>query len=753
MPLSAVGFLLAMQVAQGTHATVIGTVRDGETGAPLAGAVIVLTDLNRATTTDAEGRYALREVPAGPQHILVRFIGHTQRALHALVPSDGQLEINVALQPEPYLLPTVEVRPPVAVRGLEGSDPAGYPDRSLSIAAVRNHPLLAEPDVFQALEGGEVVISPESPNGVHVRGGASDQTGYLLDGIPVFNPFHAAGVFSAWNPDALATVSLFSSALPAPPSTLSGSISAETRSPGVRSGAQGAISSTQARLAIDGSIGSTGAGYLVSFRSDFPGTLTSKEEASYLRNKSGDFLAKVEAPVLGGRVRLLGYDNENEIGAAAAIQSEAGPGEMPNRNLFEWHSRSLGAEWRRPLTAGSLRVLGWSATTDAGSRWAADAAPLRMSSDRRDQGLVIVLERGSAGANMLVGLRVEGSNTSYRLVSDSAPLSWRVDASTPVGTVFADLARPVGGRTTISVGTSLAATGGALYPAPRASLRYAASDRVTLTGSLTRNYQFVQSFRNAESVVGNVFPAELYVGAGAPGVPAARSDQALLAADYRPAAGVRLGAQAYIRDFDDLLLVAPKEGEPFTTGAFSLGTGTSRGLSLDAAVSSARVGLVASYGLQEVRFAYGESNYAPGYGATHLIEGGVIVFPAATASIRLGVSGATGRRSTAVSGGFEWEACNLLDQGCEFGGSPHQDGQRLGATALPSYLRFDLGVRKHWHVAIGGRDAMVAIFGTVTNLFGRQNVLTYARNPTTGEVTPIEMRPLAPLVVGLDWRF
>jgi hypothetical protein len=47
---------------------------------------------------------------------------------------------------------------------------------------------------------------------------------------------------------------------------------------------------------------------------------------------------------------------------------------------------------------------------------------------------------------------------------------------------------------------------------------------------------------------------------------------------------------------------------------------------------------------------------------------------------------------------------------------------------------------------------MVEFFGTVTNLFGRKNVLTYARNPATGEAAAVEMRPLAPLVVGIDWQ-
>ena len=230
-------------------------------------------------------------------------------------------------------------------------------------------------------------------------------------------------------------------------------------------------------------------------------------------------------------------------------------------------------------------------------------------------------------------------------------------------------------------------------------------------------------------------------------------DQGVLAADYRPSAGVRLRIQAYDRGFDRLLLVAPRAGEPFATSGFVVGSGASRGMSLDAAVSSRRFGAFASYGMQSVRRAYGDSSYVPGHGATHLLEGGVTAFPTATLSIRLGAAGAFGRRTTAASGGLEWESCNLLDRGCEFRGSPHLGSEPLGAAPLPSYFRVDIGVRKHWRVGIGGRDGVIALFATITNVFDRKNVLTYSREPATGALTPVELRPRAPLVIGLDWRF
>jgi hypothetical protein len=263
----------------------------------------------------------------------------------------------------------------------------------------------------------------------------------------------------------------------------------------------------------------------------------------------------------------------------------------------------------------------------------------------------------------------------------------------------------------------------------------------------------VQSLRNPESPVGNIFPVDLYVGAGSDGVPAARSDLGVAAVEVRPTAGMRLGLQVYARHFDGLALVAPQNNAPFATAGFLKGLGNARGVSVEAGANGARYGIVASYGLQRVRLEYPDSSYVPDHAPTHSIEAGIIVFPSPTADIRLGLQSALGRRTTAILGTFEWEACNLLDQGCEFDGSPGERAGPLGGTRLPAYLRVDLGVRKHWHVNVAGRDGLFAVFGTATNLLGRKNILTIVENPTTGLRTRIEMRPRSPLVVGIDWRF
>jgi hypothetical protein len=70
--LGALKLVLAVQAGQ---AAVAGTIRDGEGGKPLAGAVVTLTDVDRATVSDSAGRYRLSAVPPGPQHLSVKRIG------------------------------------------------------------------------------------------------------------------------------------------------------------------------------------------------------------------------------------------------------------------------------------------------------------------------------------------------------------------------------------------------------------------------------------------------------------------------------------------------------------------------------------------------------------------------------------------------------------------------------------------------------------------------------------------------------
>jgi hypothetical protein len=745
-----IGSTKMLLVVQAAQSGVAGTIRDEETRKPLAGAIVALPSLGRATLSDSSGHYSFLAVPPGRQPITVQRIGFVSRTLSALVPQDGELQINVVLRAAPQQLPGIVVRLPVPIRGLERGDSSSFPEREVSLAAMRASPLLAEPDGLLGLDGGEIGSSPESPSGLHVRGAPSDQTAYLLDGIPVFSPYHAAGTFSAWNPDALERLQL-SSASPSPEfaDALSGTVLAVTRVPGSIVRVQGGFSTAQARLAMDGPLGHGGAGYLLSYRTGFPGIVAPQDDPTYLKGTTGDLLAKVETPAAGGRLRFLVYDGQNAIKGAASSSLDPALG----GNLYQWHSQSLGLQWGRSVGESRVRLQAWTASSDADANWALqDTSAVTITSDRRDVGLLATVERNTFGGPSAAGARMQWSRTLYRVspTGGGAP-SVDLAARSPVVAIFVRHQHHLGSSVTADLGGSGDVAAHDLYLNLQTRVGWQVATPLRLSASYSRSHQFAQSLRNPESIVGNVFPADLYLNAGTGGVPVARGDRGVLAAEYR-AAGVRVGAQVYLSNYAGLVLVAPRTGEPFATNGFTTGSGLVPGFSLEAGLSRRRYGLMANYGWQQVKLRYAGSTYTPAYGASHVVDVGAIVFPWTSSSVRVGATGIFGRRATPVFGGFEWEACNLFDRGCEFAGSPHASGN-LGGTRLPAYFRLDLSVRRQWELSLGPRDVTVAFFATMTNLLGRRNLLTVATDPRNGRHSWIGMRPFAPLVAGLDWRF
>lgn len=747
-------FLLAAQAAT---VPVGGIVRDAGSGMPLAEAIVSLKDLQQTVLTDEQGRYHF-EAPPGTRHVTVQRFGYTPQGFDALVPEHGALEINISLRRDPILLPPIEVRAPVSIRGLDGSArPLEFPDRSMSQAAMYQHPLSAEPDALRALGGGEVVVDPESPSGLHVRGGASDQIAYLLDGIPVFSPYHTAGTFAALNPDALSSVDLIAaSPLPAAPEALSGVVAANTRTPGAEFHTRGSVSATQARATIDGPLGRTGAGYMMSASSAFPGLIVHKDEASHLNGENLDWIGKVESPLFGGRARLIGYGSQNEVDVSAAAEtSDTASFVDPTRNTLGWDSRSLGGEWARPLNDSvALLFRAWTAFGNANTAWIGPDSLEHLSSNRRDDGLVAMIDVAALGGSTSTGARVQRIETAYSLQpSTSEGRSISFDGVTPVSTIFLEHERPIAATADIAVSFASAFAAGEVYYSPSAQLTWHAARSLFVSGTAARRHQFGQSLRNTESVVSNVFPADLYVGSGDSGVPVASSDVGILAVEHRPTAWSRIGAQAYLRDFESLALVAPYTADPYATDGFAVGSGDAYGFSFEAGASGERYGFIAGYAYQHVNLQYPDGTYAPNYGAMHAIEAGLVLSPVSSYSVRIGFQSMMGRRTTAALGAFEWEACNLLDGGCEFAGSPSEWSEALGGTTLPAYYRLDLGVRKQWDMKLGGREGRLALFGTLTNLLAQMNVLTVAVDPSTGERSTVEMMPFSPLVVGIDWRF
>lgn len=100
---------------------VVGVVRDTG-GAPLANVQVIVTALNRVTTTGGDGGFTFRSLPAGTYHLTAILIGYAAGHADVTVPESGVTEVRVTItmRPTAIQLSTVQVTAtPV------GTDPRG----------------------------------------------------------------------------------------------------------------------------------------------------------------------------------------------------------------------------------------------------------------------------------------------------------------------------------------------------------------------------------------------------------------------------------------------------------------------------------------------------------------------------------------------------------------------------------------------------------------------------------------------------
>ncbi|OUO50982.1 hypothetical protein B5F77_11600 [Parabacteroides sp. An277] len=94
----------------------------------------------------------------------------------------------------------------------------GEPGRELLSGRQIQHlpSILSQPDLIkgiQQLPG--VALGTEGMAGMYVRGGNNDENLFLMDGMPVYQVSHVAGMFSAFNPDAVDELAFFKGFFPA----------------------------------------------------------------------------------------------------------------------------------------------------------------------------------------------------------------------------------------------------------------------------------------------------------------------------------------------------------------------------------------------------------------------------------------------------------------------------------------------------------------------------------------------------------
>lgn len=181
---------LVLQVAPVGQVSITGLVRD-ITGAPIAGAVVIVAGSIDRSATGADGRFTLPARPAGSLDVTVRASGFTE--WRRLVPAGTQ---NLAVELRPSgVLETVTVTPARSDMRL-GDVPASI--SVLSREEIQQSPAVLADDVLRRLPAFSLfrrtssLAAHPTAQGVSLRGiGPSgvSRTLVLLDGIPLNDPF------------------------------------------------------------------------------------------------------------------------------------------------------------------------------------------------------------------------------------------------------------------------------------------------------------------------------------------------------------------------------------------------------------------------------------------------------------------------------------------------------------------------------------------------------------------------------------
>jgi hypothetical protein len=338
--------------------TVQGRVRDLE-GTAIYGATASLHRREArlfAADTDRLGSFRITDVDPGSYELRVQALGYGEYLETIEIGLAGTVEVDVRIERSAIELEGISVQADRSRERARFEEIGGATVRELDLAELQVVPGLGEPDPVRAIEVLPGVVSTSDFSAAfHVRGGSQDQNLILLDGMPIFSPFHLGGLFSVFNADMIDRVELMSGGFAAEHGgRVSSVLEIESDVGGGDLGVDAALSLLSSRVAIGGrlpdsfadALGFSNIRYRVSARRsyfdvlfkpafDFPYHLTDVQSIIEGWTKGGD------------RVTVTAYSGRDVFDLASIDDTD-----FPLRVDWDWGNDAIGLRWAHPRRGG-----------------------------------------------------------------------------------------------------------------------------------------------------------------------------------------------------------------------------------------------------------------------------------------------------------------------------------------------------------------------------------------------------------------
>lgn len=774
--------------------TVSGSVIDAQSGDPIADAAVTIDALSegrvmvrptgsgfwgtgRVAATDANGNYGFEGIPPGLYRVSVRRLGYRPAAIEIDLQRARGLRLSVGLVVVPIRLEPVAVE---ARRESYGrmAEPSGTVDRidaervrqdlfvagdarALTHGEVVEAVTLGETDLFRAVRRLPGVSTRDDYTAeVWTRGASWGMTRVYFDGLPLFNPLHTIGVFSAIDPDAVGGVYFLPGVRPPSLGEGAAGVLDITSRPagGERWRGLAELSVVSARAAVDRRFADGRGGLMLAGRRSYVDVATRLAEqfgadsGTYIPYAFHDVTGRVDVPLgRGAQLELSGLWEQDRVWGTVRNLLRNAKGGWGNSVGRVSLTLPIGGVVTRH-TVGVSRFLG-RIGFEPGGGYSADTAPTH---SRMHNGLTYVavgsevesgtsIPRGTWRAGVHFIEYRQSYDGPYPRPYPSAQVfdSLRIAEIDRRLAVWGDGRLPIGGGVVLQAGARVevgraVANAPVVALGPRVSARYTLADgRVALSAGYGRSFQYAQPIAPAGPGVGpDLHLTDVWLLAG-DSIPAIRSDVGTIGAELLLGEGWRGGLHFYTRTVLGVSVPSPFPGiYSETRPVFVEAVNRARGAEASVRRITGRWTGSLAYSYAISNLEVGATVYPAPSERRHQLDATMLV--RATPGLRVGAALTVGSGAPYTRFVLRSVSCDSLTA-CP----PQADTLQIGdpsAERAPTFGAFDL--LAEWRRPMGSLELRVRL--QLHNAWRREQAVTYVGSipqcdgPASSTTVPVE---------------
>lgn len=172
---------------------------------------VIIVGTNKGAASNMNGFYLITNVNPGRYEIAASAVGYEKKVIQIYAGFESPLVVNFKLKSKAVEFPEIVVTERSKRELAEISTSVHVLDQQ----EIRSVPVTVQDDVFRAIQILPGIVTTSDVNShFYVRGGGGDQNLILLDGMKIYNPFHAFGVFSIFDPDIIRSTEVYTGAFP-----------------------------------------------------------------------------------------------------------------------------------------------------------------------------------------------------------------------------------------------------------------------------------------------------------------------------------------------------------------------------------------------------------------------------------------------------------------------------------------------------------------------------------------------------------